>query len=331
MRALVIASVCGVAAAVLSSAAAIAQNVSASRPAVSAAQYGQWKRDLSNWGRWGKDDQIGALNLITPAKRRQAAGLVKDGVSVSLAADADTMKAVDNPSPYEVTMQGIGSDRLAVSYHGIAHTHLDSLAHIHENGVFYNGYTPNADAVVKEGHQKNSIHNVKNGIVTRGVLVDIPRLKGVPYLEPGTPIYIEDLEAWEKQAGVRVSAGDALFIRTGVWARRAALGPWLRGRAEGGRSAGLDPSVIPWLKQRDIALLGSDHPQYVSPGTSGPPRGAVHDFALVYLGVHLFDNCDLEALAAAAASRKRWEFMLTAAPLPIRGGTGSPLNPIATF
>jgi kynurenine formamidase len=228
-------------------------------------------------------------------------------------------------------MQGISSDRIAVSYHGIAHTHLDSLAHINENGVFYNGYTPNADAVVKEGHQKNSIHNVKNGIITRGILIDIPRLKGVPYLEPGTPIYIEDLEAWEKQAGVRVSSGDALFVRTGVWARRAALGPWLRGRAEGGKSAGLHPSVLPWLKQRDIALLGSDHPQYVSPGEAGAPRGAVHDFALVYLGVHLFDNCDLEALATAAASRKRWEFMLTAAPLPIRGGTGSPLNPIATF
>jgi kynurenine formamidase len=299
----------------------------ASKP-VSDAQYERWKKELSNWGRWGKDDQIGALNLITPAKRRQAAALVKDGVSVSLAADADTVKAVDNPSPYEVTMQGISSDRIAVSYHGIAHTHLDSLAHINENGVFYNGYTPDADTVVKQGHAKNSIHNVKNGILTRGILIDIPRLKGVPYLEPGTPIYVEDLEAWEKQAGVKVSPGDALFVRTGVWARRAALGPWLRGRAEGGRSAGLDPSVIPWLKQRDVALLGSDHPQYVSPGS---PRGAVHDFALVYLGVHLFDNCDLEALAAAAAARKRWEFMLTASPLPIRGGTGSPLNPIATF
>jgi kynurenine formamidase len=181
---------------------------------------------------------------------------------------------------------------------------------------------------MKQGHTKNSIHNLKNGILTRGILIDIPRLKGVPYLEPGTSIYIEDLEAWEKQAGVKVSAGDALFVRTGVWARRKALGPWLRGRAEGGRSAGLDPSVIPWLKQRDIALLGSDHPQYVSPNNL---TGAAHDFALLYLGIHLFDNCDLEALSEAAASRKRWEFLLTAAPLPIRGGTGSPLNPIATF
>lgn len=295
---------------------------------VSPEQYERWKKELSNWGRWGKDDEVGALNLITPAKRRQAAALVKEGFSVSLAGDADTVKAVDNPTPYEHMMLGIGSDRIGVAYHGIAHTHLDSLAHVNDNGVFYNGYTPDKEAVTKQGHPRNSIHNVKNGIFTRGVLIDIPRLKGVPYLEPGTPIYVEDLEAWEKRSGVRVSAGDAVFVRTGVWARRKALGPWLRGRAEGGRSAGLDPSVIPWLKQRDIALLGSDHPQYVSPS---PLRGAVHDFALLYLGVHLFDNCDLEALAEAASARNRWEFLLTAAPLPIRGGTGSPLNPVGTF
>jgi kynurenine formamidase len=291
-------------------------------------EYERWKKELSNWGRWGKDDQIGALNLITPSKRKQAASLVKEGLSVSMAGDADTVKAVDNANPYELKMLTIGSDEIAVNYHGIAHTHLDSLAHINDNGVFYNGYKPDADKVLKQGHERNSIHNVKNGIFTRGILIDIPRLKGVPYLEPGTPIYVEDLEAWEKRAGVRVSPGDALFVRTGVWARRKALGPWLRGRAEGGRSAGLDPSVIPWLKQRDIAILGSDHPQYVSPSNL---RGAVHDFALLYLGVHLFDNCDLEALADAAAARKRWEFLLTAAPLPIVGGTGSPVNPIATF
>jgi len=292
------------------------------------AEYERWKKDLSNWGRWGKNDEVGALNLITPAKRKQAASLVKEGFSVSLAADADTVRAVDNTNPYELKMLTIGSDQIAVNYHGIAHTHLDSLAHINDKGVFFNGYHPDADTVLKQGHAKNSIHNVKNGIFTRGVLIDIPRLKGLPYLEPGTPIYVADLEAWEKKAGVKVGAGDALFVRTGVWARRKAQGPWLRGRAEGGLSAGLDPSVIPWLRQRDIAILGSDHPQYVSPS---PLRGAVHDFALLYLGVHLFDNCDLEALATAAAARNRWEFLLTAAPLPMVGGTGSPINPIATF
>jgi len=290
-------------------------------------QYEQWKKDLSNWGRWGPDDEIGTLNLITPARRKAAAALVKEGISVSLAGDPDTEKSVDNPIPYEHQMQGIGSDRWGVSYHGIAHTHLDALAHINENGVFYNGYKPDPDAVLKANHHfKNSIHNVKTGIFTRGVLIDIPRLKGVPYLEQGTPIYVEDLEAWEKQAGVKVGPGDALFVRTGVWARRKAVGPYARGRTA--KDAGLDPSVIPWLKQRDIAVMGSDHPQYVSPSNI---TAAAHDFALVYLGVHLLDNCDLEALSEAAAARKRWDFLLTLAPIPMVGGTGSPINPIATF
>ena len=295
---------------------------------VTPAQYEQWKLELSNWGRWGEDDEIGALNLITPEKRMEAVALVQEGFSVSLASDANTVEAVDNPSPYEHEMLSISSDRISVRYHGITHTHLDALAHINDSGTFFNGYTPDVDATLANGHEKNSIHNLKNGILTRGVLIDIPRLRGLPWLEPGTPIYVEDLEAWEEQTGVRISSGDALFIRTGVWARREVEGPWLRGRREGGRSAGLHPSVIPWLKERDIALLGSDHPTYVAP--SNLP-GAVHDFALLYLGIHMFDNCDLEALAEAAAERDRWEFLLMAAPLPIRGGTGSPLNPIAVF
>src|SRR5258708_22504314 len=204
---------------------------------VTDAQYERWKKDLSNWGRWGKEDEIGALHLITPAKRKQAAGLVKEGFSVSMASDAHTVKAAYKTNPYELKMLTIGSDQIAVNYHGIAHTHLDSLAHINDNGVFYNGYKPDAETVLKQGHAKNSIHNLKNGIFTRGVLLDIPRLKGAPYLHPGTPVYTEDLEAWEKKAGIKVSAGDALFVRTGVWARRQAVGPWLRGRAEGGKSA----------------------------------------------------------------------------------------------
>jgi kynurenine formamidase len=312
---------------VIGSPSAITQRGQPADHTVTKEQYERWKKELSNWGRWGKDDEIGALNLITPARRKAAAALVRDGVSVSLAGDPDTEKAVDNPNPFEHQMQGIGSDRWGVSYHGIAHTHLDALAHINEDGVFYNGYKPDPDAVLKANHHfKNSIHNVKNGIFTRGVLIDIPRLKGVPYLEQGTPIYVEDLEAWEKQAGIKVGPGDALFVRTGVWARRKALGPYARGR--NARDAGLDPSVIPWLKQRDIALMGSDHPQYVSPSNI---TAAAHDFALIYLGVHLLDNCDLEALSEAAAARRRWDFLLTLAPIPIVGGTGSPINPIATF
>jgi kynurenine formamidase len=304
-----------------------AQGSTASSHNVTKEQYERWKKDLSNWGRWGKDDEIGTMNLITPAKRKQAAALVKEGFSVSLASDPDTVKSVDNPNPYEHAMQGIGSDRWGVSYHGQTHTHLDALAHVNESGVFYNGYKPDPDEVLKaNGHFKNSIHNLKSGVFTRGVLMDIPRLKGVPYLEPGTPIYVEDLEAWERQAGVKVGPGDALFVRTGVWALRKKIGPYARGR--NAKDAGLDPSVIPWLKARDVAIMGSDHPQYVSPSNV---VAAAHDFSLIYLGIHLIDNCDLEALSEAAAARKRWDFLLTLAPIPMVGGTGSPINPIATF
>ena len=292
---------------------------------VSPAQYEQWKLELSNWGRWGEDDEIGALNLITPEKRLEAVALVREGYSLSLAVDANTVQAVDNPDPYEFEMLGIGADRISVNYHGMAHTHVDAMAHWEEDGTFYNGYTPDPDAVLERGHEKNSVHNLKDGVLTRGVLIDIPRLRGVPYLGPTSPVYIEDLEAWEERTGVRVAAGDALFIRTGVWARREAEGPWLRGRR--GQSPGLHPSVIPWLRERDVAVLGTDR-SYVAP--SNLP-GAAHDFALLYLGVHMLDNCDLEALAEAAAERDRWEFLLVAAPLPIPGGTGSPLNPIAVF
>ena len=296
--------------------------------AVTGSDLERWQTELSNWGRWGPDDEIGTINLITPAKRREAAALVRAGVSVSLARDVLKEAAVDNPRPFVHTMHGVGSDEFAVRYHGWAHTHLDALAHVDDaEGRMYNGYRPDEAAVLEAGgHARNSIHNLKNGVFTRGILMDIPRLKGVPYLEPETPIYVEDLEAWEARTGVRAGAGDAVFIRTGRWAAREVLGPFIIGRI--GTAAGLHASVIPWLKQRDVALLGSDGALSVAP--SDLP-GAAHDFALVHLGIHLFDNADLEALGETAAEQGRWEFLLTAAPLAVWGGTGSPINPIATF
>ncbi len=290
----------------------------------------RWSKELSNWGRWGKEDQIGTLNLITPAKRKQAAALVKEGVSVSLSRDLETVKAADVGSPFEFTMRGIASDSFAINYHGYAHTHLDGLAHrFNAEGQGYNYYTPDPEQVKKDnGHAKNSIINVKNGIFTRGILIDVPKLKGVPYLEPGTAIYAEDLEAWEKMAGVKIGPGDAIFIYVGRWVRREKVGPWNINSANG-ESAGLHASVIPWLRQRDVAIVGSEAAMSLAPGGETP--SAPHDFMLTYLGGFVLDNCDLTALATAATSRKRWEFLLTVAPWAIRGGTGSPVNPIATF
>lgn len=313
---------------------AAGQSEPTQRPPVTKAQFERWKTELSNWGRWGKDDELGALNLVTPAKRKRAASLVKDGVSVSMASPVDTEKSADNTTPYEHAMIQLSpinaNERLSVAYHGYSHTHLDAFAHRFFDGKMWNGFS--RDEVTSEaGAKKNSIYTVRNGVFTRGILVDMPRMKGVPYLEPGTRIYVDDLEAWEKKAGVKVSAGDALFIRTGRWTRRATIGPWNAAR----QAAGLDASVIAWLRQRDVAVLGSETAQDATP----PPEGAestglplpLHDFSLIMLGIHLFDNMNLDAVATAAAERKRWEFLLTAAPLPVKNGVGSVINPIAVF
>lgn len=302
-----------------------AQAPSPSRVPRNAAEVRTLLKEISNWGRWGKDDQLGTLNLITPATRERAAALVQDGTSVSLARDSELEQAADVSSPYERRMLNAGMDALSVAYHGYAHTHVDALWHVAVDDTSYNG-TPRSLGFAN-GAPALSVLNLKQGIFTRGVLVDVPRLKGVKYLDPGTPIFIEDLEAWEKLAGIRVASGDAVFIYTGRWARRSALGPW----NVGARAAGLHASVARWLKERDVAIVGHDGGNEVAPTMVQGVGFPLHQLLIVGLGMPLLDNCDLEALAAAAAGRNRWEFLLTASPLPIKGGTGSPLNPIATF
>ena len=292
-----------------------------------AAEFDDLFKQVSNWGRWGKDDQRGALNLITPAKSRQAIALAKTGESVSLAHNPITERAEDNTSPFEHTMlRGNNMDRYAVSYHGYAHSHIDALCHFLYKDQTYNGYA-RADVNTDKGCAKLGIENLKNGVITRGVLVDIPRLRKVPYLEPGTPIYVEDLEAWEKQSGVKIAAGDALLLRTGRWARREKLGPWNVAQS----AAGLHASVAPWIKARGVAIVGSDVGEDVTPSRVEGVALPVHTLFITAMGINLLDNQDLEAVAAAAARLNRWEFMLTIAPVPVTGGTGFPLNALATF
>ena len=304
----------------------------AERPLVSRAQYDAWFEELSNWGRWGPEDELGALNLITPAKRREAAALVTEGFTVSLASIATTERTIDNPCPVEWRMlsasPGGATDTINyVCIHGPGTTHIDGFAHRFFDGRMWNGY-PIEDLVTMDGGAaKNAILTMRHGIVTRAVLYDIPRLKGVPYLEPGERIGVEDLEAWEARTGVRVGPGDAFLLRWGRWARQDAIGPF----DTGAQAAGLDNSVIPWLRARDVALIGWETPGYMPQPAGDLPRLALHDFALTMLGVHLLDRADFDELADAAAERNRWDFLLTIAPLPIPHGTGSPVNPIATF
>ena len=301
-------------------------------PELSPDQVAAWMTELSNWGRWGEGDQLGTLNLITPAKRVQAAGLVTSGKTVSMALELNKIKGPLNANPFEHKLtvgtfggHQVAGDAYAVDYHGFAHSHMDGLPHFLYQEKMYNGF--GVDELKPDGARKLGIHNAGNGIVTRGVLVDMPLLKGVRFLEPGTPIFADDLEAWEKRTGITIGSGDVLLIRTGRWTRVDVEGPWDFIAS----AAGLHASVAPWLKSRDVAMLGSDGVNDVMPSGAGELFNPLHQIVLIALGMPLFDNLDLDALATEAAASKRWEFMFFAAPLKIRGGTGSPLNPIAVF
>lgn len=309
---------------------AIAPASAAELPAVTATTVAAWATELSNAGRWGEDDQLGALNLITPAVRVAAAKLVTEGHSVSMAHPLLTERAADNTTPFEHRMQatpeqagGWATDTWAIMFHGFAHSHIDALCHLAYDGKYYNGF---AMAETTAGGCKNlSIANVGDGIFTRGVLMDIPMLKGKQWLEPAEAVGVADLEAWEKEAGVQVGSGDAVLLHTGRWIRRAAHGPH-----EGGYP-GFHASVVPWLKEREVAVVGTDGGLDVYPSGIDGVGAPVHTLVLTALGMPVLDVMDLTAVAEAAAERKRWTFLLTAAPLKAETGTGSPINSIATF
>src|SRR4051794_4355870 len=217
----------------------------------------------SNWGRWGPDDERGTLNLITPEQRIRAASLVREGVTVSCAHPINTVGDAENISPanhfvvrggdvadgVEFTSTG---DHLAVSPHGLAHSHLDALCHFFWQGKMYNG-RPIA-MVTSIGAKANAITIGQDGIVSRGILLDVARQLDVDWLETDHPITVDELEACEAAAGLRVESGDILLVRTGRHVRRNALGSW-NSRAE---LAGLHHEVAPWLKERGVALLGCD-------------------------------------------------------------------------
>ncbi len=283
-------------------------------------QYDTWMTELSNWGRWGDDDQVGALNLITPAKRVDAARLVETGRVVSMAREM-TVDRLENPdqasanrlpvlvgsvrSVFDIdTEGGYFWERYEIEYHGGTVSHLDALCHVSYNGKVYNGLNFEDVASTEDGCRNLGIINLQDGLVTRGILIDMP----------GKAVRRQDIEAWEAETGITISAGDALFLRTG---------------RDVGQTGGYHPSLLPFFKERDIALLGADVPQ-----EGGQVEGVpvpVHVFTLVALGVHLFDNLGLEELARTADELNRWEFMFVASPHVVPNGAGSAINPVAVF
>jgi kynurenine formamidase len=274
---------------------------------------------LSNWGRWGKDDELGALNYITPEKRKRAAALVRSGRSVSLARELSLNDGIDRGAHEVFRYPGGGcGDFIGLVFHGYRVTHVDALCHIFGPGRMYNEHQDSA--IVEGGAGCLSIDKLgPEGIVSRGVLLDIARLKGGP-LPLGTAIYSADLEAAEKAQNVRVEEGDILVVRTG------------RGAApDGSQASGLHAECLPWLHERRVALLGGDCANDVLPSPFQRWVLPIHIVGIINLGLHLLDNADLDPLAEACEAEGRWEFLLTIAPLRIKGGTGSPVNPIALF
>jgi kynurenine formamidase len=308
----------------------MAQSPAAMPPALDASDIDDMFQALSNWGRWGDDDQRGTLNLVTPAKRRQAASLVQDGISVSLSQDLSAVEGPDNTRPLEIIMSAaegspVAMEELRIFYHGLTYAHLDALCHARYRGQAYNGF-PASDAT-DAGCNSAGIEHLKEGVLSRGILIDVPRLKGVPYLEPGTPVLASDIEAWEREAGIRIESGDVVLIRTGRWGKRNEIGPY---SLQGG-SPGVHVSALPLLRERDAAVLGTDVGLDVTPAGVEGVVIPTHTVAIASMGLLIIDNADLEALAETAARLNRWEFMFSVAPLPVEGGTGSVVNAIATF
>jgi kynurenine formamidase len=289
-------------------------------------------RDRSNWGRWGKDDQVGAMNLVTAEKRVAAASMVRTGRTVSLSRPFPKVPAPNNPNPAQHWMRsfsfpsggGAVVDYYAISYHGQAATHIDALCHVWNAEGLWNGRQ--ADVLTGNGARWGAIDNWSDGIVTRGVLLDVPAFRGVSHVTNGKPVTGVELREIAESQGVEVHPGDALLVHSGREAFNRESGQTWGAGGQG--NPGLHASCLAPIRDWDIAILVWDMMD-VSP-SGYETRWTVHG-ALPSFGVGLVDNALLEPLSQACAEEGRYDFMLMLAPLVVVGGTGSPLNPIAMF
>lgn len=286
---------------------------------------------VDNSSRWGPQDELGTLNFITPAVRRAAAAEVREGKSISLARDLTTglegefvpttidffhiPDSVLGPADNSVMWSG---EKISLFYHGWGHTHIDALSHLTYRGRAYNRRT----VTRHEGPPDyGRIQLMSEGIISRGVLVDVPRLRAAQRAPKEAPLAVRDLVAWERQTGIRIRSGDIVMIRSGRW--ESAKPP--------ARSAGVHPSVAEWLRERSVAAFGDEGGTDMTPSPVSGINSPFHVLTIVGMGMPLIENLDLERLASEAAKRSRWTFMFVAAPLRIQSGTGSPLNPLAVF
>jgi kynurenine formamidase len=301
------------------------------------AQLDRYAVTASNWGRWGADDQLGTLNLLTPARRQAAAGLVAAGTCVSLGRRIGGAPQPDDPQPPLQLMKAAGeaaparggshaSDWIGLAPHGFAVTHVDAFSHQFFDGTMYNGQ-PASLVTTRTGAGAGSVEAFAGGIVGRGVLLDLPAAQDRGWLDPGEYVRPADLDAAAaRQAEVR--PGDILLIRVGRDARAVQHG---RTDPVTAGLPGLSADCLPWLREHDVALLGSDGvSDQMTPGGAPHPM-PVHAGALTLLGLPLLDNAWLEDLAAVCAAEGRREFLAVICPLRLRRATGSAVNPVAVL
>jgi len=307
---------------------------------MSAQEFDQLFQKVSNWGRWGPNDERGTLNYITPAHVRAAAATVRSGRSVSLSLPVNTVAGPDNPHPAvrntvqthdipsELGEPTFALDYLACECHGNCHTHIDALCHIGYKGKLYNGKP--ANSVTSQGPTMMDITAYAHGVVGRGVLLDIPRLRGVKWLEPGEAVTREELEAAEKAQDVRLGEGDIFVFRTGHHRRRLELGPW-NPEYDGEGKAGLHATTILMLHERKVAAFLPDGDGETVPSNVEGLAYPIHALQVSAMGMAVADSLQFEELVKVCEEEQRWEFMVVLAPLRLPRGTGSLFNPIAIF
>ncbi len=298
---------------------------------------------LSNWGRWGPDDELGTPNLITPEKTKRGLATVQEGVSVSLARDIVWEGAADVPSPpvHFMIESGEGwasgdkvssranaaaTDYIGMVFHGFSVTHVDSLAHFFWQGKTYNG-KPAHLVSTSLGATVFAVTAAKQGFISRGLLVDVPLIRGVDWLERGEGVMPEDILAAEERCGFQVEEGDILLIRTGQLHRRNVEGAVPRTAG----STACQAACLPLFHERGVAVMGSDTGNDVSPAHYDRVPQPIHQVGITAMGLWILDNANLEDLAEACQQRNRWQFMVSIGPLPLHNTTGSPVNPIAVF